>query len=63
MTRPGCAVLLCLLICLTLPAQQTNPAPQPFFSAPQMTSAQQENFSPQLLNELESIKLAALADD
>jgi len=63
MTRPGCAVLFCLLISLTLPAQQTNSAPQPFFSAPQMTSAQQENFSPQLLNELESIKLAALADD
>jgi len=63
MTRPGCAVLFCLLISVTIPAQQTNPAPQPFFSAPQMTSAQQENFSPQLLNELESIKLAALADD
>lgn len=28
-----------------------------------MSPAQQENFSPQLLNELESIKLSALADD
>ncbi len=63
MTQLRAAVLLALACPFTLRAQQANPAPPSFFAAPQMTQAQQENFSPQLLNELESIKLAALADD
>ncbi len=53
------------LLCAFLAAQtqQPNAAPPSFFAQPQMSPAQQENFSPQLLNELESIKLSALADD
>lgn len=63
MTQLRAAVLLPIVCSLALQAQQSNPAPPPFFAAPQMTTAQQENFSSQLLNELESIKLAALGDD
>lgn len=53
------------LLCAFLAAQtqQPNAAPPSFFAQPQMSPAQQENFPPQLLNELESIKLSALADD
>jgi Zn-dependent M28 family amino/carboxypeptidase len=46
---------------------QTKPSqPQPqgsFFAVPQMTPAQQENFPPQLLAELEKIESAAMVDD
>ncbi|MGC2449211.1 MAG: M20/M25/M40 family metallo-hydrolase [Candidatus Sulfotelmatobacter sp.] len=64
MTRLRLTILL-FLLCPFLAAQtqQPNAAPPPFFTQPQMSPAQQENFSPQLLNELESIKLSALADD
>ena len=48
---------------LAAQTQQPNAAPPSFFAQPQMSPAQQENFPPQLLNELESIKLSALADD
>src|SRR5271169_1720254 len=44
-------------------SQQTSPAAAPFAAPQSMSSAQQENFPPQLLNELEAIKAAALADD
>lgn len=44
-------------------AQTQQQTPSPYRSAPQTTGAQQENFPPELLNELESIKLSALADD
>lgn len=63
MTELRAAVLLPLVCSLVLQAQQSNPTPPSFFGAPQMTAAQQENFPAALLNELESIKLAALADD
>lgn len=63
MTQLRAAVLLCAVCPFALHAQQANPKPSPFSSVPQMTSLQQENFPPQLLNELESIKLSALADD
>ncbi|HKF02360.1 MAG TPA: M20/M25/M40 family metallo-hydrolase [Candidatus Sulfotelmatobacter sp.] len=53
-----------LLFCQLLSAQsQQQQSPSPYRSAPQTTPAQQENFPPELLNELESIKLSALADD
>src|SRR5579863_679297 len=42
---------------------QAKPAPSPFATIPQMTQAQQENFPPQLLEELAAIKTAALVDD
>ena len=63
MTQLRAAVLLTLVCSVSLHAQQATPARPPLFGAPQMTPAQQENFPAQLLNELESIKLAALADD
>jgi len=62
-------ILLTLLVSafstLTVQAQSqpANPAAAPFTVPPQMSAAQQENFSPQLLTELEAIKAAALADD
>jgi hypothetical protein len=53
-----------LVFCPFLLAQtQQQQTPSPFRSAPQATPAQLENFPPELLNELESIKLSALADD
>lgn len=64
MTQLRLAILLCLLCpFLAAQTQQPNPAPPAFFAQPQMSAAQQEDFPPQLLNELESIKLSALADD
>jgi carboxypeptidase Q len=44
-------------------AQTQQPAPPPFAAAPQMSQAQMDNFPPQLLDQLKSIKEAALADD
>jgi len=43
--------------------QQPRQSPPPFAAAPQMSQAQQENFPPQLLDELAAIKTAALSDD
>lgn len=43
--------------------QSPKPATSPFGGAPQMSQAQQENFPPQLLDELAAIKAAALTDD
>jgi Iap family predicted aminopeptidase len=43
--------------------QPSQPAQGSFFAQPQMTPAQQENFPPQLLADLEKIKSAALTDD
>lgn len=67
MTQLRTVVLFCLLCSLNLCAQQPNSppssAPPSFFSQPQMSAAQLENFPPQLLEELEKIKTAALADD
>jgi len=59
------ALLLVLLANFRTVAQnQTKPTPPPaFFSLPQMTPAQQENFPPELLDQLAAIKTAALADD
>jgi len=64
MTQIRLTILL-FLFCPFLAAQtqQPNAAPPSFFGQPQMSPLQQENFTPQLLNELESIKLSALADD
>jgi carboxypeptidase Q len=62
MTQLRAAVLF-LLCSLVAHTQQSSPTPPPFSTVPQMTPAQQENFPPQLLNELESIKVSALADD
>jgi len=58
------AVLLLALLCPTSLAQTQQPKPVPqFFSLPQMTEAQRNNFSPELLDQLVAIKDAALVDD
>src|SRR5215831_16280664 len=49
-----------LCIAQTKPSQ---PAQASFFSAPQMTQAQRENFPAQFLDDLAKIKSAALSDD
>lgn len=54
------------LFCLAQisPAQaQSKPAQPPFATIPQMTPAQRDNFTPELLDQLTAIKTAALADD
>ena len=44
-------------------SQKPTPSPRSFAAQPQTSKAQQENFPPQLLDELNTIKAAALADD
>ncbi len=68
MSKPSAVFLLPLLAFLCLPhaiqAQpQQKPATPPFATVPQMSQAQQDNFSPQLLDELARVKNAALEDD
>lgn len=55
-------VLTPFVIAQSQPKQPTS-APSSFSAQPQMSPAQQENFSPQLLDELNAIKVSALADD
>ena len=55
-----------IFLCLSGGAQaqsQQPKQPQPFGAIPKMSPVQQENFPPQLLEELDAIKAAALADD
>ncbi len=55
---------LLVLSALSLHAQAKPTAtPPPFGTMPQMSDVQKENFPPQLLQELTSVKAAALADD
>ncbi len=44
-------------------AQNKKSAPPPFAAIPQMSQAQQENFPPQLIEDLKKIRDVALADD
>jgi len=60
--------LLAAAVCAVPAAAQTQNqppknAPVSFGAVPQMTQAQQENFPPQLLEQLSAIKAAALTDD
>ena len=60
--------LLVAAVCAVPAAAQTQNqppknAPVSFGAVPQMTQAQQENFPPQLLEQLSAIKAAALTDD
>ncbi len=55
--------LPCVLISAQAQSQKPTPAPSSFAAQPQMTQAQQDNFPPQLISELEAIKAAALTDD
>ena len=60
---------LCLIVLLAFSSaaqtqsQQPKNAPVPFMAPPQASQAEQENFPPQLLEELAAIKTAALSDD
>jgi carboxypeptidase Q len=68
MTKTRCALclLLILLCALTLTSSAQNPpapVPLPFAAEPQTSLAQQQNFPPQLLEQLSAIKAAALSDD
>ena len=59
-------LLLLAVFCPVVIAQNqaSKPTPPPsFFGLPQMTSAQQENFPPELLGQLAVIRDAALTDD
>ena len=56
--------LFCAMFTAASGAQQQQPSPtSPFNAPPQATAQQQENFPPQLMQELESIKATALIDD
>jgi len=58
-------VFLVVFLC-SISVAQTQPSQRAqgsFFAQPQMTPAQQENFPPRFLAELDRIKSAALADD
>ena len=68
MTKTRCALcfLLILLYALTLTSSAQNPpapVPPPFAAEAQASQAQQQNFPPQLLDQLSAIKAAALSDD
>ena len=67
MTKTRCALCFLLILLCALAVSAQNPQPKsaaaPFGTAPQATQAQQENFPPQLLDELAAIKAAALNDD
>jgi carboxypeptidase Q len=55
--------LVLIVLCAASPAQQSKPAPLPFPTPGQMTPAQRENFPPELLDQLASIRNLALTDD
>ncbi len=62
--RRACLLLFaCFSTAIAQNQQKPAPAPRPFGAIPQMSSAQQENFPPHLLDELSAIRDAALADD
>jgi carboxypeptidase Q len=64
MNHARAALLLAVLCALsTAQTKPSQPAQSSLFSQPQMTQAQQENFPAQFLDELASIKAAALTDD
>jgi carboxypeptidase Q len=65
-TQAILTTLFALSSLVTATAQNPKPAAPPaasFSSAPQASQAQQENFPPQLIDELKAIKNAALTDD
>jgi carboxypeptidase Q len=58
-----CVVAFALSFSAQTSNRQGTPAPPLFGAIPQMTQVQQENFPPQLLDQLSAIKAAALDDD
>jgi Zn-dependent M28 family amino/carboxypeptidase len=66
-TSANLYLLLLWLTFLATGARAQNPtpknAPVPFGAEPQKSQAEQENFPPQLLDQLSAIKTAALSDD
>src|SRR5258708_31282873 len=67
MTKTRCAsCFLMILLCadaLSSNGQNSQPTPPPFATEPKASAAQQQNYSPQLLEQLASIKAAAMSDD
>ena len=69
MIKTGLLLNLLVAVVWAMPADAQTPNPPPknapvsFGAVPQMTQAQQENFPPQLLEQLSAIKVAALGDD
>ena len=67
MTKTRCAsCFLVILLCagaLSSYAQNPPTPPPPFAAEPKASAAQQQNYSPQLLEQLASIKAAAMTDD
>jgi hypothetical protein len=55
-------ILLCICA-LSSHAQSPTSVPPPFAAEPKASQAQQQNYSPQLLEQLASIKAAAMSDD
>ena len=55
-------ILLCAGALLSQ-AQNQQPVPPPFATESKASQAQQQNYSPQLLEQLTSIKAAAMTDD
>jgi Zn-dependent M28 family amino/carboxypeptidase len=60
---PAQFCLTILAACLSASAQQPNNRPAPFASPAPASQAQQDNFPAALLDQLETIKTTALADD
>jgi carboxypeptidase Q len=58
-----CVVVFALSLSAQSSKRQGTPPPASFGAIPQMTQLQQENFPPQLLDQLSAIKAAALDDD
>jgi carboxypeptidase Q len=61
--RQLAAFLVIFTYALTAQTKQNNSAPPSFGAIPQMSQVQQENYPPQLLEQLSAIKAAALGDD
>jgi carboxypeptidase Q len=57
------AALLIVFLCSTSIAQNQQPPSRHSYALPEMSQAQQDNFPPQLLADLEKIKSSALTDD
>ncbi len=58
-----CVLVFALSLSAQTPNRQGKPSPPPFGAIPQMSQVQQDNFPPQLLDQLSAIKAAALDDD
>jgi carboxypeptidase Q len=66
MTKTRCAACFVLILLCTVvltAGQNPQPTPPPFAAEPKASQAQQQNYPPQLLEQLAAIKTAAMSDD